>query len=85
MGDKHLENPCFSNLTKLVHGQNIIAGLHSLFLELKSFFQDAGKQINRRDYGSGYTALCFDLSPGHFSGDHFELIKQGNFRVEIQV
>ncbi|CAH3149227.1 unnamed protein product, partial [Porites lobata] len=45
--------------------------------------QDAGNQISRSDYGSGYTAFCFDLSPDHCSGDHFELIKQGNLRAEL--
>ena len=65
-------------------GQNIIAGLHSLFSGTGKLSQDAGNQINRSDYGSGYTAFCFDLSPDHCSGDHFELIKQGNLRVELQ-
>ena len=65
-------------------GQNIIAGLHSLFPGTGKLSQDAGNQINRSDYGSGYTAFCFDLSPDHCSGDHFELIKQGNLRVELQ-
>ncbi|CAH3121942.1 unnamed protein product, partial [Porites lobata] len=45
--------------------------------------QDAGNQISRSDYGSGYIAFCFDLSPDHCSGDHFELIKQGNLRTEL--
>ena len=65
-------------------GQNIIAGLHSFFSGTGKLPQDAGNQINRSDYGSGYTAFCFDLSPDHCSGDHFELIKQGNIRVELQ-
>ena len=65
-------------------GQNIIAGLHSLFSGTGKLSQDAGNQINRSDYGSGYTAFCFDMSRNHCSGDHFELIKQGNLRVELQ-
>ena len=64
--------------------QNIIAGLHSLFSGTGKLSQDAGNQINRSDYGSGYTAFCFDLSLDHCLGDHFELIKQGNLRVELQ-
>ena len=58
--------------------------------DFKAFFsgtgklsQDAGNQINRGDYGSGYTAFCFDLSPDHCSGDHFEFTKQGNLRIEL--
>ena len=65
-------------------GQNIIAGLQSLFSGTGKLSQDAGNQINRSDYGSGFTAFCFDLTPDHCSGDHFELIKQGNLRVELQ-
>ena len=64
-------------------GQNFIAGYQSLFLGTGKLSQDTGNQINRSDYGSGYTAFCFDLSPDHCSGDHFELIKQGNLRVEL--
>ena len=64
-------------------GQNFIAGFQSLFSGTGKLSQDAGNQINRSDYGSGYTAFCFDLSPDHCSGDHFELIKQGNLRVEL--
>lgn len=64
-------------------GQNIIAGFQSLFSGTGKLCLDAGNQINGSDYGSGYTAFCFDLSPDHCSGDHFELIKQGNLRVEL--
>ena len=63
--------------------QNAIAGYQSLFSGTGKLSQDAGNQISRKDYGSGYTAFCFDLSPDHCSGDHFELIKQGNLRAEL--
>ena len=64
-------------------GQNFIAGFQSLFSGIGKLSQDTGNQMNRTDYGSGYTAFCFDLSPDHCTGDHFELIKQGNLRVEL--
>ena len=64
-------------------GQNFIAGYQSLFSGTGKLSQDTGNQINRSDYGSGYTAFCFDLSPDHCPGEHFELIKQGNLRVEL--
>ena len=41
-------------------GQSFIAGLQSLFSGTGELSQDAGNQINRSDYGSGYTAFCFD-------------------------
>ena len=64
-------------------GQTFIAGYQSLFSGTGKLSQDTGNQINRSDYGSDYTAFCFDLSPDHCPGEHFELIKQGNLRVEL--
>ena len=49
-------------------GQNFIAGFQSLFSGSGKLSQDTGNQISRSDYGAGYTALCFDLSPDHCSG-----------------
>ena len=45
--------------------------------------QDTGNQINRSDYGSGYTLFAFNLTPDHCPGDDFELIKEGNLRLEL--
>lgn len=64
-------------------GQNAIAGFQSLFSGIGKLSQDAGNQISRGDYGSGYTLFCFDLTPDQCTGDHFELIKPGNLRVEL--
>ena len=57
-------------------GQNIIAGTTQPFFSGNGkLSQDAGNQLNRSDYASGYAAFYFDLSPDHCSVDHFELIK----------
>ena len=64
-------------------GQNYIAGFQSLFTGSGKLTQDTGNQITRSDYSSGYTLFCFDLTPDHCPGDHFELIKPGNLRVEL--
>ena len=64
-------------------GQNVIAGYQSLFSGIGKLSQDTGNQINRSDYGPGYTLFAFDLTPGQCPGDHFELIKQGNLRLEL--
>ena len=64
-------------------GQNVLAGYQSLFSGRGNLGQDAGNQISKSGYGSGYTAFCFDLSPDHCSGNYFELIKQGNLRVDL--
>ena len=63
--------------------QNVIAGYQSLFSGIGKLFQDTGNQINRSDYGSGYTLFAFNLTLDHCPGDHFELIKQGNLRLEL--
>lgn len=63
--------------------QNFMAGFQTLFSGIGKLSQDAGNQIARGDYGSGYTLFCFDLTPDQCSGDHFQLIKQGNLRVEL--
>ena len=64
-------------------GQNFMAGFQTLFSGIGKLSQDAGNQIARGDYGSGYTLFCFDLTPDECSADHFQLIKQGNLRVEL--
>ena len=74
--------PLFLNFVE-AGGQNDIAGYQSLFSGTGKLSQDAGSQISRSDYGSGYTVFCFDLSPDHCLRDHFELIKKGNLRAEL--
>ena len=74
--------PLFLNFDE-AGGQNVIAGYQILLSGTGKLSQDEGNQISRSNYGSGYTAFCFDLSPDHCSGDHFELIKQGNLRAEL--
>ena len=64
-------------------GQNFIAGFQSLFSGIGKLSQDTGNQVTRSDYGQGYTLFAFDLTPDHCPGEHFELIKQGNLRVEL--
>ena len=80
--EKIPRKPLFLNFDE-TGGQNVIAGCQSLFSGTGKLSQDAGNQISRSDYGSDYTAFCFDLSPDHCSGDRFKLIKQGNLRAEL--
>ena len=47
-------------------------------------FQDKGNQIDRKDYGQGYTLYAFDLTPDLSSGECFNLRKNGNVRLEMQ-
>ncbi|XP_078693744.1 uncharacterized protein F54H12.2-like [Branchiostoma floridae x Branchiostoma belcheri] len=47
--------------------------------------QDCGNLIARDDFDKGYTIYCYDLSPDlcGLGGDHFNVIKQGNLRLEL--
>ncbi|XP_078603482.1 uncharacterized protein F54H12.2-like [Branchiostoma floridae x Branchiostoma japonicum] len=47
--------------------------------------QDSGNQIARSDYDKGFTVWCYDLSPDlcGLGGDHFNIIRQGNLRLEL--
>ncbi|KAI8499056.1 hypothetical protein Bbelb_235090 [Branchiostoma belcheri] len=47
--------------------------------------QDSGNQIARDAFDKGYAIYCYDLSPDlcGLGGDHFNVIKQGNLRLEL--
>ena len=81
-GEQIPREPLFLN-SDAASGQNVIAGYQSLSSGIGKLSQDTGNQINRSDYGSGYTLFAFDLTSDHCWGDHFELIKQGNLRLEL--
>ncbi|KAJ8048828.1 hypothetical protein HOLleu_01299 [Holothuria leucospilota] len=43
-----------------------------------------GNAINREEYAKGYTLYALDLTPDLSSGDHYNLVKEGNLRMELQ-
>ncbi|XP_071944761.1 uncharacterized protein F54H12.2-like [Antedon mediterranea] len=63
---------------------NYILAYQSLFSGLNTLFDDTGNHISRDDYPRGYTLFAFDLTPDLASAGHFNLIRNGNIRLEIQ-
>ena len=47
-------------------------------------FVDEGNEIHREDYSRGYALYAFDLTPDLAEDDHFNLIKEGNVRVDMK-
>lgn len=45
--------------------------------------RDAGNTISLTEYPKGYTLYAFDLTPDLCDGEHFNLRKQGNLRLEL--
>jgi len=48
------------------------------------WMRDEGNQISREDFVGGYALYAFDLTPDLCEGDHFNLLKQGNVRVDMK-
>ncbi|XP_069478476.1 uncharacterized protein F54H12.2-like [Ambystoma mexicanum] len=46
--------------------------------------RDKGFVIPRDDYDAGYTLLAFDLRPDNTSSGHYNLIRNGNLRIEVR-
>ncbi|XP_071950809.1 uncharacterized protein F54H12.2-like [Antedon mediterranea] len=65
-------------------GGNYMLAYQSLFSGSNTLFQDTGNQISRDDYPKGYSLFAFDLTPDLANAGHFNLIRQGNIRLEIQ-
>ena len=55
----------------------------SLFTGTGQQHQDEGNDIGHLEYHQGNTLFAFDLTPDLSDGSHFNLIKQGNLRVEV--
>ena len=57
----------------------------NLFISTGQSYQDEGNDISWTDYPQGYTLYAFDLTPDlSEGGSHFNLVKQGNVRLEMR-
>lgn len=68
----------------LAGGQSYVQAYQTLFSGLNKMYQDTGHFISRDDYPNGYTLYCFDLSPDLNPGDHLNLVRKGNLRLEMR-
>lgn len=61
-----------------------IRAYQSLFLGTGKIGEDRGSFISREEYTDGNVIYAFDLSPDLCAGDHLNLIKHSNLRLEIK-
>lgn len=68
----------------LARGQNYTQAYQTLYSGLNKMYKDTGNGISRDDYPNGYTLYAFDISPDLNEGDHLNLVKRGNLRLEMR-
>ena len=61
--------------------KNYVRAYYSLF---NGFNCDKGIYLSKEEYAQGHVLYAFNLSPDMCDGEHFNLQRQGNLRVEIK-
>ncbi len=66
------------------NGQSYTLAYQSLFTGLNKMYKDTGNFISLEEFAQGYSVYCYDLSPDLNTGDHLNLVKKGNLRMELR-
>jgi len=61
-----------------------LRGYYSLFEGIDRPVFMTGNGISRKDYSSGYSFFCFDLSPDLCCGDHLNIKRTGQLVLDLQ-
>ena len=61
-----------------------ILAYSTLFSVTGKLHKDEGIDITRTDYSNWYALYAFDLTPDLAEGGHFNLLRQGNVRLELK-
>ena len=69
----------------LTNGQACTQAYQTLFSGLNKMYKDTGNSISLEEFSQGYTIYCFDLSPDLNVGDHMNLLRKGNLRLEMRL
>ena len=60
-----------------------VRAYHSLFTGVDKSVTINGNFIERDEYPNGYCLYAFDLTPDLCNGEHFNLIRSGNLRINL--
>lgn len=61
-----------------------VAAYTRLFEASEKWNTDAGLDISRDDFGSGYSLFVFTIDPSGFGEEYLNLIRRGNTRLELK-
>jgi len=79
-GQQHSVKPLEMNFAT----RQYINAYASLFMGTGKWKRDEGNLISREDFAGGYALYAFDLTADQCEGEHFNLVRQGNVRVDLK-
>ncbi len=79
-GQQHFVKPLEINFAN----NQYINAYASLFMGTGKWMRDEGNGISREDFPGGYALYAFDLTADLSENDHFNLIRQGNIRLDMK-